>query len=194
MPTDDVRARLESELAYHRAKVLELAEEARDILAEDLEVFVTRKVKEVFLADVEAAGAMTDASLATLKGRTAEVARQARDRILTALADEALWLEPGDLPPEPRGLAANARVWAVVGGVADAVSQVAREFHLKPPAEAPVYQEPRRFIHSRLLTTVTERYWGALQALSKVAAEIAEGDRVRREDELSRRWDETPGA
>lgn len=194
MTTDDVRARLESELVYHRAKVLELAEEARDILAEDLEVFVTRKAKEVFLADTVTASAMPDAQLALLKRRTAEVARQVRDAIVGALADPSLWLEPGDIPADPKGLVANARVWAIVARVGDAVLALAREFHLQEPAEAPVYQEPRRFIHSRLLTTVTERYWGALQTLDKVRMQIDEGERAQREDELSKRWDETPGA
>jgi|GEM_PF-4346516 len=194
MTTDDVRARLESELAYHRAKVLELAEEARDILAEDLEVFVTRKVKDVFLADAVTAQAMPDAQLAALRRRTAEAARQARDAIVAALAEPSLWLEPDDVPADPKGLVANGRVWAIVSRVGDAVVTVAREFHLREPAEAPVYQEPRRFIHSRLLTTVTERYWGALQALGKIKAQIDEGERAQREDELSKRWDETPGA
>ena len=52
-------------------------------------------------------------------------------------------------------------------------------------------EEPRRFIHSRLLTTVTERYWAALNALARVRAQIDETTRVHREEELSKRWDET---
>jgi len=191
MPDHDVRARLEAELAYHRAKVLEAAEEAREILREDLEVFVMRKVKEVFLADPAGASALSDQRLAELKRVAGEVARQQRDAVLTALADEAPWLEPGEVGPEPKGLAANPRVWAVVGRVGEAVLAVARAFHLAVPAEAPAYQEPKRFIHSRLLTTVTERYWAALQAMARVQAQLAEGERVQREEELSKRWDET---
>ena len=190
MPADDVRARLDSELDFHRAKILEAAEEAREILSEDLEVFVTRKVKEVFLADAVTASAMPDARLAELKRRTSEVARQQRDVILAALADEALWLEPGEVSAEPRGLAANPRVWAEVSRAGEAVLAVAREFQLAVPAEPPAYQEPRRFIHSRLLTTVTERYWAALNALARVRAQIDETTRVHREEELSKRWDE----
>ena len=190
MPTDDVHARLESELTFFRAKVLEAAEEARGILAEDLEVFVTRKVKEAFLADAAKSSVMSDARLAELKRVATDTARRQRDAILAALADEGLWLEPGD-GAEPRGLAGNPRVWAVLGRAGEAVLEVARAFQLAAPDVPPAYQEPKRFIHSRLLTTVTERYWNALQALQRVRAQMVEMERAQREDELSRRWDET---
>lgn len=194
MPTDDARARLESELAVHRARALEAAGEAREILSDDLEVFVVRKVKELFVADEAVASAMSDDQLARLKRRAAEVARRQRDAILTILADDDLWLNPGDVPADPKGLVANGRVWAVVERAGEPVPAVAREFGLAAPAEPPEYPEPRRFIRARLLTTVTERYWTALQALARVQAQIADHERTKCEDELSKRWDEAPEA
>lgn len=190
MSADERLAKLEAERDFYRAKVLELAEDARLILHEDLEAFVQRKVKETFLAGGEQAAALGDEALKALKRDTAERAAAARDAILAALADHDPWLDPGDLPDDARGLEANRRVWEEIAPIGDVIVALLKAHGLPAPDQPPAYQEPRRFIHSRLLTTVTEKYWSTLRSYRHAQAEIEAIAHARHEDALSRRWDE----
>jgi len=189
MSADERLSKLGAERDFYRAKVLELAEEARLILHEDLEAFVLRMVKEAFLAGGAAAAALSDEALKALKQDAAARAAEARDAITATLADDDLWLNPGALPEEPRGLAANRRVWEEIAPIGGVVVALLRTHGLPAPEEPPAYQEPRRFIHSRLLTTVTEKYWATLRAYRHAQAEIDAIEAARAEDALAKRWD-----
>jgi hypothetical protein len=189
MTNDDQIERLQAERDLYRAKVLELVQEIREVLHEDLELFVQRKIRDLFLAAPAVARALTDERLKALKQGSREVAEAVRDRIIQDLQAEVLWLEPGEVEEKPAGLAANPRVWREVNQVCEVVLSVAREFGLPEPAEPLVYQEPRRFIRSRLLTTLTEKYWSNLALYRSAARDMDALEDEAEKAELARRWD-----
>lgn len=183
---DEVRA----ERALFRSRILETVAEIRELLAEDLEQFVIRSVRTAFVNMPERARDMTDERLVQLKSDTQREASAQRDRILAALEPEEIWLDPGEIEGEARGLRANARVWGEIARVTEAVEELLSGAGLAGALPSLEYEEPRRFIRSRLLTNLTERYWAAFNDFQRATESIERIERHGEEASLARRWDE----
>jgi hypothetical protein len=188
--SDSKAAEARAECALFRSRILEAVAEIQEVLAEDLEQFILRSVRAAFLAVPERAKDISDERLAALKLETQTAAGQTRDGILAALAPEEIWLEPGEVTGEAQGLRANGRVWAEIAQVTDAVAKLVKSAGLEAALPAPDYEEPRRFIRSRLLTNLTERYWAALADYQRANESIKSFVREGEKASLAQRWDE----
>lgn len=183
--------RLKADLEIYRDRVLRAVEDIREILSDDLEVFFVQRVKAAFLADPAVARGFSDEQLKALKARASQEARATRVDILRALEAPELWLEPGDVGEAAKGLAANPRVWGCVARVGEAVRGVLSEHGLSVDEAALEYREPKRFIRSRLLTNVMEKYWKDLDGYRSSITEIDALNEAGEHERLAQRWDES---
>jgi hypothetical protein len=183
-------AEAHAERALFQNRILETVAEIREVLEEDLEQFVLRSIRGAFVNDPERSQKMSDERLAQLKADSLREARAQRDRILTALEPEELWLEPGEVEEGAQGLRANARVWRELSRVTEAVETLLSGAGLEGALPSLEYEEPRRFIRSRLLTNLTERYWAAFTDYHRTTECIQHIEREGARSAQANRWDD----
>jgi hypothetical protein len=189
MNHQDQVARLKADLEIYRDRVMRAVEDIREILSDDLEIFFMERVKAAFVSDLSVARGLSDEQIRALKARASQDARAARVDILRALEAPELWLEPGDVGEDPRGLAANPRVWECVARVGEAIRAALTDHGLPVDEAALVYREPKRFIRSRLLTNVMEKYWKVLDGYRGSLEEIDALNETDERESLAARWD-----
>ncbi len=179
-----------SERVLQKSRIQEAVAEIREVLHEDLEQFVLRKVRKAFLDHPERASAMADADIASLKAATEAGASRKRDEILVALEADELWLDPGEPAEDAQGLRGNMKVWGAISAVTECIEGLLKDAGFETALPAPDYEEPKRFIRSRLLTNLTERYWTALAAYQKADEAIASISHQNEQTKLAKRWDD----
>ncbi len=182
-------ADFDDRIALSQERLLQVLEQIRAVLHEDLGKFVAREARKAFLTHPEAADALTDQQVADLKTRTVAASTASADRIAAELADQSLWLEEADASEGSRSLEPLGSVWAIVRSVEADVTALLEPFGLAPDPPA-VYKAPAYFVAGRFLPTLAEHYW-------KLRSEIDELEAARRQEaeesvksRLAARWDE----
>ncbi len=185
-------AELEQHVSMLRDRVLQVAGEIKALLADDLPKFVERELKRAFVNDPSFAAGVTDDILRKLKKDVAEKSKAGADKILAALADDALWF-PADsgADDERKSIDENTALWAQVNTICEVVTALHEAHGFPHEAEPAAYKPPTWFIDRRYLPSLSEKYWRHVRELSEAQGQI---DNIATEESrhaLSIRWDET---
>ncbi|MFT7624424.1 MAG: hypothetical protein ACI9WU_003611 [Myxococcota bacterium] len=183
-------AELEQHAIMLRARIMEVAEDVKALLVEDLPKFVEREMKRAFISAPGFASSIDDARLRKLKASVSAASSEATADIMKALTLDDLWL-PADATPDDsrKSMAENEPLWTAVSSICQAVTAVRSEYGF-PAATQPIeYQPPTWFIGRRYLPSLSEKYWREVRELAQVQGQLGEiSTEVSRAD-LSRRWD-----
>jgi len=175
-----------------REKVVALAQDAREVLREDLPLFALREAKRAFLADPDFAESLSDESIRALKQALLQRAKERAAAIVGQLEAPELWLAGRRYVEGAKSFEDHAELWAIVNQIVPVVRQGLEEQGFpRAYLEGTTlhYQQPKWFISGRLMTTVAEKYWQKMQELSAIEHELEELDLEARRDDLKQRWD-----
>lgn len=183
-------AELEQHAELLRERVMQVADEVKALLAEDLPRFVEREVKRAFVSQPEFAAKISDDRLRQLKQDIEARGGARRDEILAALGDESLWLVDAGADDERKSIAENTALWEQVAGICGVVTDLQREYGFPEGSEPVEYKPPTWFIGRRYLPTLSEKYWRHLRELGEARAQVGSIRREASKSELTKRWDE----
>ncbi|MEY3014187.1 MAG: hypothetical protein RIT45_2922 [Pseudomonadota bacterium] len=184
---------LESRIAGSRRRLLEAAEDIRELLAADVAGYPDRELERRFLGQPEAAAALQDATLAELRRRASALGSTLGEAVRAALAEESVWLEltrAEALPAESKDLRDMQPIWSLVRDIVDGpFEELAAGHGLRDDDRQPAgYAPPRRFIDRRYLPALVEAVLREVVSLRGLEAEHGAAVAEQRKRTLAERW------
>jgi hypothetical protein len=191
MRLDDERDEARAQETRVLAALARLADEVRSALGEDLALFPTAEARRRFLGAPGFAAALDDGAIADIKAALETGTPGARDAVLAALADPAIWVSGLDVPAgEGRSFEDNPTLWAATRPIEALVAGVLARHGFPEAGDDPIrYRMPMRFIGRKYLPGLAEKYWSLIEDLRHARARLAELDSAEARDALARRWD-----
>jgi hypothetical protein len=183
---------LHQHIATLRDQVVNVANEIRSLLEDDLPLYVERVIKKAFVGDDTLARNIDDDALRRLKADIKTTGADATQAIMAKLANDALWF-PDDVGDDDskRSIAANTAVWGIVSEITTSIQDLMDRYEFPSDDANPlVYRPPSWFIGRRYLPSLSEKYWRYVRALSEASQHISEQHTTQSKDALSKRWDD----
>lgn len=187
-------AELQEHISLLRGRVLQVADDVKALLREDLPKFVERELKRAFVSHPEFASAMSDDTLRDLKKDIREEAQASTLQVLEALGEDALWF-PADVEEEGddevrRSIGANEALWAAVNGICATVAGLREKYGFPVLEEELTYRAPTWFIGRRYLPSLSEKYWRYIHELKELEGQLTGIETAASKTELTSRWDD----
>lgn len=191
MNIDDERDEARAQETRVLTALERLAVEVRQALGEDLAAFPTAEARRRFLADPDAAAAVSDEAIARIKVELEKQAPTVRDGVLKALEDPAVWMSGIDCEPGTgKSFEDHPTLWSATRPVEELVASVlARQGFPVPEGDPIRYRMPMRFIGRKYLPGLAEKYWLLIADLRHVRSRLAELRAAEVRDALGKRWD-----
>lgn len=184
---------LETRLHGSKRRLLEAAEDIRELLAVDVQTYPDRELERRFLSQPEAAAALEDATVGALRKGAKQLGETLTLAVRAALADEDLWLgltSAEGLPAESKDLREVGPIWSTVRGIVDGQFEALAQGHGlgEDDREPKGYAPPRRFIDRRYLPALVEAVLREVVALRGLEAEQGAAVDEARKRSLAERW------
>jgi hypothetical protein len=183
---------IDEQIELRRQRFEHVVQDIRHLLRQDLENFVVRETRKVFLSQPDVAGAMSPEAILALRREAQAVGKAEAEAAVTKLGDIALWWTGEKLPrrdgDKSRDLSEVTAVWEAIHGVEAAfVAFMGRHgFRID---SAPVYKAPAFFVGGRYMPGLNEHYWRILDEIRELHEQrVALAERVTRE-RLQALWD-----
>lgn len=185
-------AELEQHVSLLKDRVLQVADEIKALLSEDLPKFVEREMKKTFISNPEFAATVSDDQLRQIKIDIGACGIALANQVSAALQADALWFPESTGDEDARkSIAENTALWAAVAEPASQVVIKLISDNGFPPGETPDYRPPTWFIGRRYLPSLSEKYWRHVRELAEASSQIGSIRSEASKSELTRRWDET---
>ena len=182
-------AEIDAQIEVRKNRFKQVINDIRMVLEEDLPLFVARETKRAFLAMPSVAEGLGQEQVRALKQRSVEVGQAVAREISEALAEEARWHAPTQVPPNTRDISAAAPVWEVVTRIETALQRLLGEFGLAD-AEPVRYKAPAYFVKGLYLPGLAEHYWRLIHEVQELTEQqrqiVTDAIKVR----LEAVWDE----
>jgi hypothetical protein len=148
---------IDDQIGLRQVRFQQVVADIRTVLRADLEAFVMRETKRVFLGRPDVAEKMAADKVAALKKGAVELGKSLALRIDGELSDLSLWAAPKHEPSNPRDLVGVPGVWEKLSSAEAAVAEFLAAHGL--PGESVSYKLPAYFVGGLYMPSLAEHYW-----------------------------------
>lgn len=183
---------IDEQLELRRQRFEQVVQDIRHLLRQDLENFVVRETKKVFLGQPEVAEKMSPDAILALRREAQVIGKAEGEAAVARLGDLVLWWTGADVArkggEKMPDLSEVPAVWTHVRSVEEAFATFMRKHGFQIDV-APAYKAPAFFVGGRYMPGLNEHYWRIIDEIRELHDQRkALAERTTR-DRLQALWD-----
>lgn len=178
---------IDDQIGLRKVRFQQVVADIRTVLRVDLDAFVLRETKKVFLGKPEVAETLSTEQVVALKKGAIELGHRLSQKLEQELADLALWDAPASDPANPRDLSEVPGVWGKLVEAEKAVVEFLASHGFSTEVS---YKLPAYFVGGLYMPSLAEHYWRIVVETRELEDQKKRLSEQTTRDKLQSKWDE----